>query len=227
MLTLTIAGAKKRCNPREGRRGQFVTAGDASAGAIGRLRHRRYGYRKVLGCGRLAPPQAGGRPLRLPRGHFLNARVEVRSVPGLLEAVRAQLALGLRDELPGGPQGAASPVLDRLPQLGAANTWRPPGGSLRYALDAEESRRWLVLGDALSAIRHFLATKKVSMDLIVQFDDPMRLTALTLTSTGTTTRKGARGRARDGTSRMPLAPPSLRTANSATWCSSASQTRPR
>lgn len=57
-----------------------------------------------------------------------------------------------------------------------------PGKSLRGALDAAEASRQLRSGDALTAFRHLLATKKVAMDLMVPFDDHMPVAALTLTS---------------------------------------------
>lgn len=66
-----------------------------------------------------------------------------------------------------------------------------PGKSLRGALDAAESNRRLRSGDALSAFRHLLATKKVSMDLMVPFDDHMPVAALTLASTEASARSAA------------------------------------
>ncbi len=65
------------------------------------------------------------------------------------------------------------------------------GKSLRGALDAAESNRRLRSGDALSAFRHLLATKTVSMDLMVPFDDHMPVAALTLTSTNASERSAA------------------------------------
>lgn len=66
-----------------------------------------------------------------------------------------------------------------------------PGKSLRGALDAAESNRRLRSGDALTAFRHLLATKKVSMDLMVPLDDHMLVSALTLTSTNERERSAA------------------------------------
>lgn len=66
-----------------------------------------------------------------------------------------------------------------------------PGRSIRGVLDAAESSRRLRSGDALSAFRHLLATKQVSMDLMVPFDDDLPVAALTLTSMSVRERRAA------------------------------------
>lgn len=66
-----------------------------------------------------------------------------------------------------------------------------PGKSLRGALDAAEASRQLRPGDALTAFRHLLAKKKVTMDLLVPFDDYMPVAALTLTTSVAGTRSAA------------------------------------
>lgn len=66
-----------------------------------------------------------------------------------------------------------------------------PGKSLRGALDAAEFNCHLRSGDALTAFRHLLATKKVSMDLMAPFDDHLPVAALTLESTNARERSAA------------------------------------
>lgn len=66
-----------------------------------------------------------------------------------------------------------------------------PSKSLRGALDAAEANRRLRPGDALPAFRHLLATKKISMDLMVPFDDYMPVAALRVTTTSAGIRSAA------------------------------------
>jgi hypothetical protein len=66
-----------------------------------------------------------------------------------------------------------------------------PGKSLRGALDVAEASRQLRPGDALTAFRHLLAKKVVTMDLLTSFDDHMPVAALTLKSSVAGTRSAA------------------------------------
>lgn len=66
-----------------------------------------------------------------------------------------------------------------------------PGKSLRGALDAAEVSRQLRPGDAMTAFRHLVAKKKVTMDLLASFDDHMPVAALRLTPSVAGTRSAA------------------------------------